>query len=182
MAPNDFVRASLPIEDVDLSKPNQFLPLAVMIANSGPIVFTVSARPSYSSGTVADWLECLAREEGCLLGDLRPVRIGGLAAAACDATQPGDGITMRMRLALLENGGRLFQLSAMAPLQLWEAAHPRLEHMLQSFELIEDHGSAVPVFSYWVPRFETHHLTPEAAAHALRYAEDVLQDDPSGTN
>ena len=142
-APADFVAAQLPEEDVDLENLRRFLPLGVMIANYGPVVFTVSARPAYSDGNVAQWLEYLAQEEGFDAGAIEAVQIGVLRGVCCDALQQGEGLTMRMRLVLIENGGRLFNLTAMAPVQLWSAAADGRARMIHSFEIVEDGGQSV---------------------------------------
>lgn len=172
LSPNDFVLADLPTEEIDFENSPRFMPLAVMIANYGPVVFTVSARPAFSDGAVSEWLEHLCETEGFHPAKVETVKIGRLSGVACDAEQVGDGITMRMRLVLLENGGRLFNLSAMAPTQLWSAAADKLEQMIASFEVAEDHGSQVALTPARESQPEPATLTPAAAAHALELATE----------
>lgn len=53
---------------------------------------------------------------------------------------------MKMRFVFLEDGGRLFQMSAMAPEAFWSAALKKMEPMLASLELRQVAGSIVPLF------------------------------------
>jgi hypothetical protein len=50
---------------------------------------------------------------------------------------------MKMRFILLEDGGRLFQMAAMAPEAFWSAAIEKMSPMLASFELREARGTRV---------------------------------------
>jgi hypothetical protein len=54
-------------------------------------------------------------------------------------------MAMRMRFVLLEDGGRLFQMSAMAPDPFWAAAIEKMTPMLESLELRESRGTSVPL-------------------------------------
>ena len=145
LRPADFRRAELPEQEIDFEKHATFLPLAVCIANYGPVVFTVAARPAFEDGSVSDWLRFLAREENFELDEVRTTQIGTLAGVEALVLQRQEDMTVRLRLVLIENGGRLFQLSGMAPVQLWPGAEKVLGEMIASFELAVDQGSTTPL-------------------------------------
>ena len=145
LKPADFKIADLPAETRDLSKATTFLPLAVAITQYGPMVFTVAARPAYEDGTVEQWLEYLLREEGCKHEAITETRLGDLPAVTCDALQKADEVVMKMRFFLLEDGGRIFQVTVMAPEPFWSNALQKFAPMLASFELREPRGTKVPL-------------------------------------
>lgn len=142
----DFKVADLPAEETDFSKPAQFMPLAVAVTQYGPLVFSVGARPAFDDGAVSQWLDYLCNAEGYEHSPIKETAIGVHPAVMCDATQKTAEITMSMRLVLFEDGGRLFQMSAMAPEPLWEGVIPKMAPMLASFELREVHGTKVALF------------------------------------
>lgn len=143
--PKDWVVVDLPHEDVDFSEPGAFAPLAVVMAPFAAIVFTVAARPAYGDGTVAQWLERLARERGCDPGSIE--REHGLEheAAACWSMQDGAGTPLRIRLVLFEDGGRLLHVGVMAPQMLWNSVHDTLRTMVHSFRLAAPRGGTAPL-------------------------------------
>ena len=147
LKPNDFTIADLPDEELDFTQTLRFLPLAVALTQWGPMVFTVAARPAFGDGAVSQWLEYICREEGLpLVTPITATAIGPLPAVTCEATQrTDDGMIMRMRFVLFEDGGRLFQMSAMSPEPFWPAAIQKIEPMLASFELRETRGTSTPL-------------------------------------
>jgi hypothetical protein len=182
LCPDDFRLADLPADEPDFTQSKNFMPLGVAVANYGAVVvFSVAARPAYKEGTVAEWLAHLCKEEGYDPGAVELIKVGALDAAACDAIKTADGVTMRMRITLLEDGGRLYNFSAMAPTQLWSAVADKLNGMLASFELQEDKGptmalspeAAAPAVATAAPSENSARLTPE------QFAELVLADDMS---
>lgn len=192
LCPDDFTLADLPADETDFSESRNFMPLAVGVANYGAmVVFSIAARPAYAEGTVADWLLRLCKEEGYDPGAVELIKVGTLNAAACDAIQTADGTTMRMRITLLEDGGRLYNFSAMAPTQLWSAVADKLHGMLASFELQEDKGPTMALSADSpAPAASAEAAVPEAtaAAHTAensarltpeQFAELVLADDMS---
>ncbi len=148
LKPLDFVVTPLPDPDLDLDfgRRSAFLPLVVTLTSDGPLVFSVAARPAQPGGLVSHWLETLCRDEGFQRGEISETRISGLPAVTCDAIQQGAGVVMRMRLVLLEDGARLFQITAMAPEALWLVAEPRFQPMLASFAPDSVRGPTVPLF------------------------------------
>ncbi len=146
LKPADFKIADLPAEEVDFSKGAQFMPLAVAITQYGPMVFTVAARPAYEDGTVSQWLDYICQAEGYAHTPVKETRLGAYPAVTCDATQKTDAVTMKMRFVLFEDGGRLIQMSAMAPEPLWDSAIKKMAPMLASLELRETRGTKVALF------------------------------------
>ncbi|MBL9190214.1 MAG: hypothetical protein JNK23_22220 [Opitutaceae bacterium] len=146
LKPSDFKIADLPAEEVDFSKGSQFMPLAIALTQYGPMVFTVAARPAFDDGAVSQWLEYICRADGYQHTPVKETRIGDRPAVTCDATQKADDVTMKMRFVLFEDGGRLIQMSAMAPEPLWDSAIKKMAPMLASLELREARGTKVPLF------------------------------------
>lgn len=179
------------------------MPLAVALTPYGPMVFTVAARPAFDDGAVSQWLEYICSAEGYQHTLVKETRIGDRPAVTCDATQKTDDVTMKMRFVLFEDGGRLFQMSAMAPEPLWAAAIEKMGPMLTSLELREARGTKVALFPgqptpvvkseskadapvppapkpavpATVPSTPTARLTPEELA-TLALADDATSFDP----
>jgi hypothetical protein len=61
------------------------------------------------------------------------------------ALQASDIGPLKLRLVMFEDGGRLFVLTAMAPLKLWDTVVATLSLAILSFELIQPKGQTVPV-------------------------------------
>jgi hypothetical protein len=141
LKPTDFTLADVPPETPDFSNGAQFMPLAVALTQFGPMVFTVAVRPAFDDGTVAEWLNFICGKEGYPHGPITATHIGPLPAVTCDATQAVEGGVMKMRFVLLEDGGRLYQMAAMAPEPLWGSAIEKLAPMLASLELREVRGT-----------------------------------------
>ncbi|MEO6244133.1 MAG: hypothetical protein ABIQ12_01750 [Opitutaceae bacterium] len=147
LKPAEFTIADLPAETPDFANSAQFMPLAVAMSPYGPMVFTVAARPAFGDGTVSQWLDYICTQESYPHSTATETRIGRLPAVTCDATQQADdGSTMKMRFVLLEDGGRLFQMSAMAPDAFWSAALDKMAPMLASLELREARGTQISLF------------------------------------
>jgi hypothetical protein len=62
-----------------------------------------------------------------------------------ESTQDSAAGKMRARLVMLEDGKRLFNLSVMAPEQLWKSLEPMLDRILHSFKLVERKGATAPL-------------------------------------
>ena len=145
LLPDDFRLADLPKGETDFSEAKNFMPIAIANASYGSVVFIIGARPAYSEGNVADWLPQLLRTDGLEAGPVEIVDVGPLKAAACDTRQVTDGVTMRFRIAMLEDGGRLYNFIAVAPEALWVAVSSKLDGMLKSFEVETRGGPTMPV-------------------------------------
>jgi hypothetical protein len=166
LKPADFKIAELPPSETNFSDGGVFLPLAVALTQYGPMVFTVAARPAYDDGAVSQWLEYICRKEGYEHSPVTEIRIGDLPAVTCDALQKADDVTMKMRFVLFEDGGRLFQMSAMAPEALWSSAIEKLAPMLSSLELREPRGTKVPLKPGAPPPTQKPEKSAEAPAPA----------------
>ncbi len=146
LKPADFKIADLPNEEVDFSKGSQFMPLAIAVTQYGPMIFTVAARPAFDDGALSQWTEYICKAEGYPHSPVTETRVGEYPAVTCDATQKADDVTMKMRFVLFEDGGRLFQMSAMAPEPFWTSAIEKMAPMLASLQLRESHGTKVALF------------------------------------
>jgi hypothetical protein len=143
--PTGWVVVPLPDENPDFSDTLLFAPLAILMAPYAAIVFAVAARPAYADGTVAQWLEFVARERGCDPGTIEQQPLGTLAGVGCWAGQVENDIVMRARLVMVEDGERLLQLSCMAPDELWNSMAPTFERMLESFRLTAPRGPTAAI-------------------------------------
>lgn len=146
LKPTDFVIADVPHEVPDFEKSPMFMPLAVTLTQLGPVVFSLGARPAFGDGTVSQWLDYVCREENYEHSEPQRIDIGGMPGVTCDAMQSSDAGLLQMRFVMIEDGGRLFQMSGLAPQALWKAAVERIDTMLRSFELAEKRGTQVPLF------------------------------------
>lgn len=189
--PNGWVLVDLPAETPDFGKPAAFAPLVVAMAPYAPIVFSVVARPAYEDGSLVQWLEFLARDQGFDPGAIEHETVVRHPAVACWAMQQSDGVLMRMRLVLFEDGGRLVQVSAMAPQPLWGSAHDTLRTMLASFTLaaprggtaaLAPEGSELPATTFGPGAMSAPPPSPPPpkapAEPVFTYAEDPAPPEP----
>jgi hypothetical protein len=184
LLPDDFKLVDLPAEETDFSEVKNFMPIAIANATYGSVVFIVGTRPAYKEGNVADWLPRLLKMEGMEAGPVELVDVGPLKAAACDALQVTDGMTMRLRVTMLEDGGRLYNFIAVAPDQLWVAVSRKFNDMVKSFEVETRGGPTMPLTAEAeVAARETTEKTPSAETTArlspTQFAELVFADDMS---
>ena len=64
------------------------------------------------------------------------------------ATQRAGNDLMKMRLVMIEDGGHLFSITAMAPAPLWDAMQPTLDHIVESFVLLDPKGPSGSAETY----------------------------------
>lgn len=145
LRPAGFHEVQIPDERPDFDQPTAFFPLQVVMAGYGAVIFSAVARPAYPDGTVQDWAEFLARESKLEIASLEPGVLGGLPCLMVESLQPSDAGLMRLRTALLEDGGRLLNLSIMAPDAIWPSVEPTLRLALTSFRLAEPRGTSTPL-------------------------------------
>ncbi|MBL9147508.1 MAG: hypothetical protein JNM94_02325 [Phycisphaerae bacterium] len=141
----EFRELELPTEDVDFTNPIQFAPLYAAMASYGAVLLTVAARPAYDNGSLREWLGYLCTTEGLTLVSLERSTLNGRPTMVAEATQPSDAGVMRIRTHLIEDGGRLLNISIIAPDALWAGISPTLMAMQQTFELLRPRGSTVPL-------------------------------------
>jgi hypothetical protein len=139
--PADWVLPALPEETPDFTQPQTFVALTLAMAPFAAVVFAVGARPAYEDGSLAEWLAWLLRDQGYDPGPVEAEPGLAVPAVGCWAMQQSGDTVMRMRLCLFEDGGRLVQVTAMAPQALWSAVHGPLHTMLHSLELANPRGS-----------------------------------------
>jgi hypothetical protein len=144
--PADWERTSIPDMEVDFSDPEVMRPLCLIGPSYATMFFTVSTRPLIPGVSPAESLVRLARAQGYEVGPVRPANLWAGPGAEVDATQRDGADVMRGRIVMLEDGGRLFSLAAMAPAPLWQAARQLLDPVVDSFALVEQRGPTVEVF------------------------------------
>lgn len=183
LLPGDMASTEPPSKGTDFSKPTELEALLLAVASYAAIIFTVAARPAYPDGSVAEWLAYLCREQGLDHDEVKEVRAGSYRGAGCDAiVMAHDGTTpMRARIVLLEEGGRLFSLTALSVVQLWGSVEGMFDTIFRSFELAEDRGQAAPI----MPPTTREVTAPEGMTEesgelpGSRFAELVLAADAS---
>ena len=128
--------------------PHLFVPLGIYSATkemAPPIVFSVAVRPAHKTGTVVEWLHAQCHIEQIVVERWVWRRFAfGLGIDAV-AMQGSDFGPMRMRMAMFEDGGRLFQLIGMATQAMWPAQVAALSLPIVSFELKAPKGQTTPV-------------------------------------
>jgi hypothetical protein len=163
LLPSGWQQVPIPEEEPDFSQP-VFLPLGVNMAPYGAVLFTVAARPAFEDGSVYEWLLYLCQREQLEVRGAMPVRVAGRDMVECRATQQTDAGPMRLRLLMFEDGGRLFQISAMAPEAIWASLEATFDEMLESLQLDKCHGPTVPLIPGMQARAGQSMETPAAPA------------------
>lgn len=164
--PADWVAADVPGGEVDFADPLQFVPIAVLMTQYAPVVFTVVARPAYADGTVAQWLQYAAHARGLDPGTMEQDAAGPHAAVGCWGMQQDGDLIMRVRMLLWEDGGRMINISCMAPEPLWATFAPVFRRMLASFALTAPRGATVALASADAPLAASTLAAPAAAPAA----------------
>lgn len=188
LIPSDFKLVDVPEVEIDFSQSKNFMPLVVTMANYAFAVAAIGARPAYDEGNVSSWLHYFCKAEGYETGRMEVIKVGPLDAVACDAIQiADDGGRVRMRMILLEEGGRFYQMSGMAPEQLWPSFAPIFEKMLLSFEVETRRGQSMPLTHEAEPAAKSpaaeipaaHDAEQTARLSPKEFAELVFADDMS---
>lgn len=138
--PDGWIITPLPPEDYDFSNPTVFVPLLIAMAPYGAVLYTVAARPKFDDGTVQDWAEYLCTQNNLTVSAMREARIGRVPCVLCDATADSDMGVMRSRSLFLEDGGRLFNIQALAPQDIWPSVEATFAQQLGSFAPDQVHG------------------------------------------
>ncbi|MFT3785565.1 MAG: hypothetical protein QM770_05300 [Tepidisphaeraceae bacterium] len=141
----DFLPIEIPKQEVDFSTPTTLDGLFIAMANYGPLVFTVSARPAYDDGALSQWLEFLCRENKLDRGEISTIALGPLTGVTCDAMSLDDqGGPVRSKVVMVADGGRMFMIAGTGPEKLWRAGGAEIEQMLRSFQLASVTGQQPP--------------------------------------
>lgn len=141
--PADWVPVQIPDEPTDFTDITAFAPIGVFMAPYAAIVFAVAARPVYEGGTLAQWLDYVARAQQLDPGAIEEQRIGSHAGVGCWGMQTSEGAVMRSRLIMFEDGDRLVSISCMAPDSLWASQEATFLHELETFALAKPMGAKV---------------------------------------
>lgn len=150
-----FFDADLPTDPLDFSSPTVAQPLLLQASPIEDVLFAVAARPveGLGLGTVEAVACMLAERFRIRLTDCVPGRVGGLlrwhdailARGVQDASPDGSREARVMRLVVLEDGGMLFTLHAVAPLRLEEDWLSTLHHCIETFEIDDPLGPTLPL-------------------------------------
>lgn len=142
--PTGFVAHELPAEEHNFENPTTCAPLMIMASQVAMAVVTVAARPAYGDGGVMDWTRYLAENAGITFTGLMPGALGGdkfeHPVILAEGHQTQEGTLLRLRFAVLEDGGRLVTILAMCPDELWPSFGAALEEAVKSFELTRPKG------------------------------------------
>jgi Tol biopolymer transport system component len=144
--PADWEQTAMPPIDVDFADPAVMRPLCLFGPTYATIFFTVGTRPLVPGLSPAGALAALAGAQGYTIGDVRPVTLRAGAGAEAEASQRSGNDALRGRMVMLEDGGRLFSIVAMAPAPLWQGARHLLDPIVESFALANPSGPTVAVF------------------------------------
>jgi len=148
-APDGFEPLDFPTEIPDFDDPSLSAPLAVLSSQVALALITIAARPAYSDGSVTDWLQYLSGHYGIALSNLTLGEVGGKnkthPAVLAHGMQKQDGTLLQLRLAMLEDGGRLVTIHGMCPLELADSYIPAMEACIRTFELDEAAGPTSPL-------------------------------------
>jgi len=140
LVPPGWERVMPPNQSPDFSDPKAFLALAIF---THPMIYgivSIVARPAYGDGTLLDWLRYLAREQGFDVELCEPFTAGGKPAVSIVATQDQEQGQVRLRVALIEDGGSMIVATGMAPVEHWMSAQGMMEMMISSFALTKPQG------------------------------------------
>ena len=135
--PADWQRVSLPAEPVDFADPRVMRPMCLFTPSYAAIVFTVATRPIVPGLSPEEALIFLARSQNLAIEPPRTMTLPCGEVVETIATQQSGTDVMKLRLVLLENGGNWFSLTTMAPAPLWSALRPTLDHVVESFALLD---------------------------------------------
>jgi len=111
-----------------------------------PAVVSFGVILAPNQGSVRAWFEAYCRGEGYSILSVRPQRFlaGRVIDGLLSREAPGVG-AMLIRLAMFEDGGRLFVLAGMAPEAIYEKLVREISLAMVSFELLWPRGATVPL-------------------------------------
>lgn len=160
LPPAGFITHDLPAEEHNFDIPTTCAPVLIMSSQIAMAIVSVACRPAYGDGSVIDWARSLAEHAGITLTGMMPGTLRGERfehpAILAQGHQTQEGTLLRLRFAMLEDGGRLAMILAMCPDELWPSYGTALEEAVASFELTRPKGpttALVPGTS--VPQLKT---------------------------
>lgn len=110
-----------------------------------PVLFSVGVRPAPKKGYVAEWLERQCIMQGLALERMTVHKFLVGWGADAIALQASDIGPLKMRIVMFEDSQRLWVLTGMAPLSLWEGSVIPLSRAICSFELLAPGKQNVPI-------------------------------------
>lgn len=148
-APQGFEPLECPAEVPDFDDPTLSAPLAVLSSQVALALVTIAARPAYGDGSVSDWLRYLSAHYGITLTSITVGEVGGEKAlhpaVLAEGHQTQEDTLLQMRLAMLEDGGRLVTIHAMCPDELAPSYLPLMQQCVASFQLLTATGPTAPL-------------------------------------
>jgi hypothetical protein len=126
----------------------EFLSLGVFTVTRDfvpPVLFSVGVRPAPKKGVVAEWLEKQCIMQGLALQRMTVHKFlfgWGADAIALEASDIGP---LKMRVVMFEDSHRLWVLTGMAPLTLWEGSVVPLSRAICTFELLKPGEQHAPI-------------------------------------
>lgn len=148
LLPDGWYQQPAPADRIDFSKEGEFAPMAVFSASKEflpPIIFSIGVRPAPKKGNVAEWLERQCYLQQLAVEKMRFNKFAFGWAVDASAIQASDFGKLKLRITMFEDGGRLFALIGMAPLDLWDKWVESLSLFLCTFELLEPKGQSAPL-------------------------------------
>lgn len=121
----------------------EFLSLGVFTVTRDfvpPVVFSVGVRPAPKKGVVAEWLETQCTMQGLALQRMTVHKFLFGWGADAVALQASDIGPLKLRVVMFEDSHRLWVLTGMAPLSLWEGSVVPLSRAICTFELLNPGG------------------------------------------
>ncbi|HYE17216.1 MAG TPA: hypothetical protein VEA69_02170 [Tepidisphaeraceae bacterium] len=140
LVPPGWAPSDMPEQSPDFNEPKAFLALAVYVLNPLFGIVAVTARPAYDDGTVIDWIRFLAREEKFEVETCEPYAVGPHKGVSVLATQVQEAGTLRLRAAVFEDGGSMYVITGMAPVENWPSVQGMVEMMIGSIRLTKPKG------------------------------------------
>ncbi|MEZ0263845.1 MAG: hypothetical protein ACAI43_03890 [Phycisphaerae bacterium] len=174
LVPPGWAPSDMPEQSPDFSEPKAFLGLAVYVLNPLFGIVAVTARPAYEDGTVIDWIRYLAREEKFEVETCEPFAVGPHKGVSVLATQAQEAGTMRLRAAVFEDGGSMYVVTGMAPVENWLGAQGMIDLMIGSIRLTKPKGPTA--------RLSPDDKAPPAGPVAEAPPAPVAAEAPSSTS
>jgi hypothetical protein len=110
-----------------------------------PVVFTIAVRRAPKEGSVAEWLEKQCYMQGLALQRMEVHKFLFGTGIDALALQASDLTPLKLRIVMFEDGGRLFALTGMAPVSMWETVVATLSLAILTFELVSPKGPTAPL-------------------------------------
>ncbi|MBX3363646.1 MAG: hypothetical protein KF866_02665 [Phycisphaeraceae bacterium] len=152
--PADFAEPPIPEETPKFEQPAFMMPLWLSSAQVALALLAVSARPAYDDGSVIEWVQFLAHDQGLTLLNCAQRMLGPHPAIVFDASQEQDGVMLRFHMAAVQDGDMLFVIMAMTPEALWPSFGEQLSAAIASFRLMHPAGPRAPLTPAASPRPE----------------------------